>query len=70
MKERNNIKKCFLALVSILAIVNVANAQSTTQLTSPVGIGILTANDDLHIHDAVLRPYDQGIEDLRDEQYF
>lgn len=46
-------KKIILAIFSVFAISSIANAQSTTQLSSPVGIGIGTATADLHIHESV-----------------
>lgn len=62
-----NMKRIAFTLISMLALINIAQAQTPTQLTSPVGIGILTTTDDLHIHDAVLTPFDQVIEPLRDD---
>jgi len=44
-------KKTFF-LFSVLALFAMGRAQTTTQLTSPVGIGVSSANADLHIHES------------------
>ena len=45
-------KKVFI-IVALITLMGSVNAQSTTQLSSPVGIGIAVANADLHIHESV-----------------
>ena len=62
-------KKIILAIFSVFAISSIANAQSTTQLSSPVGIGIGTATADLHIHESVYTEPPQAPENpFRDNQ--
>ena len=60
-------KKCILPLVFMLALVNIAEAQTLSTFALPVGLGTVSPLSDLHIHDAVLRPFEQGFEDLRDD---
>lgn len=62
-------KKIILTTISVLAFFSIANAQSTTQLSSPVGVGIGTATADLHIHESVYTEPPQEPENpFRDNQ--
>ena len=55
-------EKTVLITLSMLALINVTFAQSTTNLTSPVGVGINTAYADLHIHESTVTPIVPGFE--------
>ncbi|MCR5193389.1 MAG: hypothetical protein K6D59_08800 [Bacteroidales bacterium] len=57
-------KKALSILTLFVALFSFALAQSTYPLPSPVGIGINSTSDDLHIHEATLSPYNQGVEPL------
>ena len=57
-------KKTLSILTLFVALFSFALAQSTYPLPSPVGIGINSTSDDLHIHEATLSPYNQGVEPL------
>jgi hypothetical protein len=59
-------KKHVILLVSVLALSSVVKAQSSSNLSSPVGIGTNSPTSDLHIHEATLSPYNQGFEPLED----
>lgn len=57
-------KKAISILTLFVALFSFALAQSTYPLPSPVGIGINSTSDDLHIHEATLSPYNPGVEPL------
>ena len=60
-------KKIIITFVSVLALINVAKAQSSSNHNSPLGVGTNSPISDLHIHEATLSPYNQIVEPLRDD---